>query len=76
MVDIVKGVLAGCPNWPFLGARLSSVRWLARLKRKSIDCQTEEFELVDTVSHCLLAVSWLEFFFEVPVHLWLKYDVF
>lgn len=61
-VDIVDGVDAdtardGCPNCPFLGARLSSVKCPERLSRESLVGWTEVSETVETVSRRSLSVS-------------------
>ena len=58
-VDILEvvswdGAWDWCPNCPFLGARLSSVRWFKRFSRESLDCKLES---VETVSWCSLVVS-------------------
>ena len=62
-VDIDDGVDAeaalrdGCPNCPFLGARVSSVRYAERLSRESLEGWTEVSETVETVSRRSLLVS-------------------
>ena len=61
-VDIVDGVSMdvvrdGCPNCPFLGARLSSVKCLERFLRGSFDSWIEVSETVETVSRHSLSVS-------------------
>ena len=64
-VDIVDGVSTDvvrdrCPNCPFLGARLSSVKCLERFSRGSFDSWIEVSETVETVSRRSLSVSVLE----------------
>ena len=59
MVDVVAHECAQdtCPNWSFLGARLSWVNSWERPSRESEDCWSDEFGLVEVVNQHLLTMS-------------------